>query len=361
MGSADVGDIAQPLVGNGIAQRIDDYGLVVRVNTALQQVHRLYHVRMAAHNHIHAHVAQFLGHGALSVVLLKLIFHTPVQEYHGGLSAVCLHIGQVLLYLGVKLIQIGFHEVVDDACLGQSGVAVELRPSVGGYAGGVGVAEHADFDAIHIHHFIFLFLVIEHGAQGFQTLAPNLLQGAQDAGGGGVAAVVVGGEQHIVAGIDYGIHNGIRAVKMGIALNGIIRAAQGGFQIGGGVIVGGGVILQILEDGIKVVAITGGAGVDDGLVHQQVTHGGNTGGSYHGFRFRCGSSGWHLGFRRSLGGCGAAVRQLHGAFRSGNRGSFIHQINAHPDHQGGGSNHQDNQNHQNRGGRRASAVGFTGH
>ena len=90
--------------------------------------------------------------------------------------------------------------------------------------------------------------------------------------------MVVGGEQHVDPRVLCRLHDLVGAVEVGVALVGVIIAAQGGFQIGDGVVVPGSIFCHVAENRCKIVAaILCGAGGDHGLVHQQVAldaHGG---------------------------------------------------------------------------------------
>ena len=93
--------------------------------------------------------------------------------------------------------------------------------------------------------------------------------------------MVVGGEQHIKARVPGAVHQGIGAVKLGIAGIGkaLVRTAQGSFQIGNGVVRLAGIGGDVAEDALKIVAaVLLLAAVDDLLVHQQITGGENGGG-----------------------------------------------------------------------------------
>lgn len=68
--------------------------------------------------------------------------------------------------------------------------------------------------------------------------------------------MVVGGEQHIKARPLQAVHNGIGAVKFwvsGVSVA-VVRAAEGGFQVGYGEICSLGIGFDILENGIEIVA-----------------------------------------------------------------------------------------------------------
>ena len=190
---------------------------------------------------------------------------------HGSFHAVFLHLGQERLYLGIEGVQIGFHKVIHQTHLGdlrliiQGGTPVHL-------AGGVGVGRHAHLDAVHVHHGVLGFLVAELGPQRGQTHFPHPLHRAQNALSGGVGAVIVGSEQHVDPRVLRRPHDLVGAVEVGVALVGVIIAAQGGFQIGHGIVIACSIFCHVAENRFKIVAaILCGAGGDHGLVHQQIT------------------------------------------------------------------------------------------
>ena len=232
---------------------------------------------MSADNHVHAQVAQLLGDHPLGGVRLEGILRSPVDVQHGGLRAVFLHFGQERLYLGIEGVQIGFHEVIHQTHLGdlrliiQGGTPVHL-------AGGVGVGRHAHLDAVHVHHGVLGLLVAELGTQRGQTHLPHPLYRAQNALGGGVGAVVVGGEQHVDPRVLRRLRDLVGAVEVGVALVGVIIAAQGGFQIGHGIVIACSIFCHVAENRCKIVAaVLCRAGGDNRLVHQQIAlnaHGG---------------------------------------------------------------------------------------
>ena len=83
--------------------------------------------------------------------------------------------------------------------------------------------------------------------------------------------MVVGGEQHVDPRVLCRLHDPVRTVELGVALIHVIVAAQGGFQIGDGVVVPGSIFCHVAENRFKIVAaILCGAGGEHGLVHQQI-------------------------------------------------------------------------------------------
>ena len=265
------------LVGYGVAQRVDDRRFVPGIGAAGQQLHRLHHVGVSADNDIHTHIAHFLGDHPLGGIRLKGILRAPVNVQHGGLRTVFLHLGQKRLYLGIEGVQIVVGKVIHQINLRDLRLIVEGGTAID-RAGGVGVGRHAHLDAAHVHHGVLGFLVAELGPQRGQTHFPHPLHRAQDAFSGGVGAVIVGSEQHVDPRVLRRLHDPVGAVELGVALIHVIVAAQGGFQIGDGVVVPGSIFCHVAENRFKIVAaILCGAGGDHGLVHQQVAldaHGG---------------------------------------------------------------------------------------
>ena len=154
--------------------------------------------------------------------------------------------------------------------------------------------------------------------------------------------MVVGGEQHIKARILHGVDQRIGAVEGGVALIDVLVAAKGGFQVGDGVIQSGHGILDIAENGRKIVAsVALPGGVKDRLVHQQVAHGAHGGGGNHLLRLRRFRGG---GFRffRFCGGrlCLGGMGQLHGVSGGGHVRFFVDKIDAQIDKKRGGGDHQ---------------------
>ena len=360
MGRADHGQVALALIGHSIAHGIQNHTLVVGIYRAFQQVNGFHHMGVSADDYIHAQIAQLLGNGPLGAVFLQQVLHAPVQVHNGGLGSVLLHLGQPLLQLGIERFQIIFHKIIHDACLTQCRVSVQRGPSVRGDAGGIGVGNHADLNAVHVHNLKLFLFIIHLGTQGLQSHPPGLLQGAQDAVSGGVTAVVVGCQEHVISCVQSRLGQGIRAVEMGISLDGVIRAAERSFQIHCGIVIAGNGILHILEDGRKVVAsIALLAGVDHRQVHQQVAHGSDSRRCHHVFRLRFGFRDGRFRLRRLGDGAG---RQLDHTFLlgSGIRRAVGH-VDTKPDDKGSRRNHQQNQNGQQCGSGSAAALGVSGH
>ena len=276
--------LLNPLVGYGVAQRVNANSLVVRVRGGGEQIHGLHHVGVPADDHVHPQVAQLLGDGPLGLILRCLIFRAPVDVEEGGLRTLGHHVGTDLGHFRIKPRQVVGGEIVHQSRLLH--LLVVVQP---GFAGihhhGVGVAGNAQFDPVDIHNGVAGFLLAEPGAHRFQPLGPDLLHGALQTDHQGIIAVVVGGEQQIKSGILHAVQNGVRAVETGVSLVGKVRAAQSGFQIGHGIVGLGDVGLDIGKQGIKVVLpfslVTQGVVLlgKDGGVHQQVAHGRNGGGT----------------------------------------------------------------------------------
>ena len=157
------GNIAVSLVGHGVAQGVDDHGLVALVNGAGEKIHRLHHMGVSAHDHVKAQVAQLLRHGVLKGVLFNIVFHAPVNEHHGGFRAVRLHLLQNLLRRGVQLVGVIVEKVVHLPLVLDGGKTVEGE---GGAVAAIcpGVAHHADLDAVHVHHGVLRLVGVQLGA-----------------------------------------------------------------------------------------------------------------------------------------------------------------------------------------------------
>ena len=83
--------------------------------------------------------------------------------------------------------------------------------------------------------------------------------------------MIVGSEQHVDPRVLRRLHDPVRTVELGVALIHVIVAAQGGFQIGHGIVIACSIFCHVAENRFKIVAaILCGAGGDHGLVHQQV-------------------------------------------------------------------------------------------
>ena len=312
MGGVDGADVSGALIGYGIAHGVEYGGFVVGVYRAFNQIHRLHHMGVAAHDDVHAQITELLGDVGLILVGGELVFHTPVDIEHGCLRSGILHFLQVGFHLGIEGRQVVVGEVIAQARFADGGVSVELGAAVGAYTGGVGVAQQTDFDAVHILNGPFLLVRGQIGAQGFQACLPNHLQCALEAHKGGIVAVVVGGEQHIKPRVLQSVHNGIGAVEIGKTgvLIAVVGAGQGGFQVGNRKIRGGNLIGYKAENGIKVVAVGAGTGPDYRHMHQNVAGGENGGGGHLMLRLRHGCGGLRLrlcggrlrGFLRGDGG-----------------------------------------------------------
>ena len=97
--------------------------------------------------------------------------------------------------------------------------------------------------------------------------------------------MVVGGEEQIKACGFEAVYNGVGAVELGVSgvAVAVVRAAEGGFQVGNGKIRRLGVGVYIAENRIKVVAaVLLLAGGDDAGVHEHVAGGEHRGGGNRG-------------------------------------------------------------------------------
>ena len=196
---------------------------------------------------------------------------------HGSFRAVRAHLGKQGLHFRIEGVQIVVGKVIHQTNLRDLRLIVKGGTAID-RAGGVGVGRHAHLDAAHVYHGVLGFLVAELGPQRGQTHFPHPLHRAQDAFSGGVGAVIVGSEQHVDPRVLYRLHDPVRTVELGVALIHVIVAAQGGFQIGHGIVVSSSIFCHVAENRCKIVgAVLRYAGGDDGLVHQQIAlnaHGG---------------------------------------------------------------------------------------
>ena len=246
-----------------------------------QQVHGLYHVGMAAHNSIDPQVTQSLSHSGLVCVGRQPILRAPVDEENGGICPGGLHFLDIGAQFLVEFRQMVIGEVVEKALLRQLIHKVEHRFAALVEAVGIGVADHAEVDAVYIDDGPFLLVGSQVGAQGFQALFPDHLYGPLEAHQPCIQAVVVGGEKHLEACVFGGIHNGVRTVEFWVSGVGVavVRTCQGGFQVGNGVVClldNGG---DVAENGGEVVApVLLLSGINDLLVHQQISRGKDRGG-----------------------------------------------------------------------------------
>ena len=197
-----------------------------------------------------------------------------------GLGPGGFHLIQIALELGVEFRKLVIGKVVQNAVFAYF-VVVQQRIAVLTETIGIGVAHHADLDAVDLFNGPFLFIGGEIGPEGVQSLFTDDVQRPLVAHKGGVVCVVVGGEQHIKARPLQAVHNGIGAVEFwvsGVSVA-VVRAAQGGFQVGDGEIRSLGIGFDILENGIEIVAaVILLAGVDDLTVHENIAGGEHCGG-----------------------------------------------------------------------------------
>ena len=175
--------------------------------------------------------------------------------------------------------------------------------------------------------------------------------------------MVIGGEQHIKARVLYRVDQRIGAVEGGVALIGVIIAAEGGFQIGNGVVQSGHGILDIAENGGKIVAsVALAACTEYRLMHQQVAHGAHGGGGDHLLRLRRFRGG---GFRffRFCGGrlCLGGMGQLHGVSGGGHVRFFVDKIDAQINQERCGGDHQHDEHRQHHDQGSVAALGIFGH
>ena len=259
------------------------------VLTGCQQVYGLYHVGMAADDGIDSQVTQSLGHGGLVCVGRQPILRAPVDEENGGICTGGLHLLDIGAQFPIEFRQMVIGEVVEKALLRQLIHKVEHRFAALVEAVGIGVADHTEVDAVYIDDGPFLLVGSQVGAQGFQALFPDYLHGPLEAYQPCIQAVVVGGEKHLEARILGGIHNGVGTVELWVPGVGVavVCACQGGFQVGNGVVClldNGG---DVAENGGEIVApVLLLPGIDDLLVHQQISRGKDRGGGDGCFRIR---------------------------------------------------------------------------
>ena len=322
------GHFLPALVGNRVAERIDADSPVLRVRGAGQQVHGLHHMGVAAYNHIDAQIAHLLGNGTLVGILCQQILGAPMDVQHNGLRPILPQIGKVGLNLRIELLQLVHRKVIDHAGFPDDRLFLEIQigSAVTFQSGGIGIAEHADFDAVHVHNGVFLLIVIQLGAKRSQAPAANLLQGALQALHSGIGTVVIGRQQHIKARVCQSICQRVGAVEVGIALIRIPIAAEGRLQVGHRVIRPGNGILHIPENRIEIILpipqVAGagifGIGGKQVLMHQHIPHGGHRRpGGYGQARLRLLRG--HRGFRFAGGGLSIVLFAAHGQHQRHNQ------------------------------------------
>ena len=338
------GNEARALVGNRVAHGIEHHGFVLRVGGAGEQVHGLDHVGMAAHHHVKAQVTELLGHGHMGCGLGQGVFlGAPVDLDHGGLGPCRLHLGNILLQLRVHLLGVRGHIAVDMAVAqAHHGVAVHAGVGAGAVGGLVGVADDAHLDAADVLDDILGLLGSGHGADDVKALAPGHFDGTQEAVGGGVEAVVVGGHEHVEACVFQGVVNFIGTVEEGIALVGLCRACRGGFQVRHGQV---GAFHIVLDEAEHIVIIIGAVllktRADKLDVHEHVSRG-EDGAPIHHFRRRglrrCGG----LRGGGSLGGVPGGNGHI-GTILDRGPGGIQCEIHAQKHHQPRQGNENDNE------------------
>ena len=314
-----------------------------------------------ANNHVKAQVAELLRHLILGGVFLDLIFLTPVDEDHGGLCPVFLHALQNRLQLVIELIRVLLAEIIGLSLILDISKAVQGK-AVPGNTVGPGIGNHAHLNAVDIHHGVPLFPG-QLGAQRRQSRRPDGFDGADHAVTHGVTGMVVYGKQHVIACVLHAVSQAVRAIEGGISLVGVLVAAEGGLQVGNGIVVAADEILTVLENPGEIVAAALLAGGKHRLVHQKVSLGGDTGRSHHmlrlrGFRGRRNGSLRHGGGLRlrGLGGQhqGAVLTGLHIRF-------LVHQVNAQVNQEGSSRQHENDQNGEHHGQGPMAALGFLRH
>lgn len=129
---------------------------------------------MAADDDVYAHVAELLSHGSLvgvgAFAGFPFVFLAPVKVDDRGFSPGGFHLIQIALELGVKFGEFVIGKVVQNAVFAyfvviQQGIAV-LTETIG-----IGVAHHADFDAVDLFDCPFLLIGGEIGPEGVQSLS----------------------------------------------------------------------------------------------------------------------------------------------------------------------------------------------
>ena len=276
-----IGDITQPLIGQGIAGGIQTHGLVIGIGRAFQQIHGLQYMRMTAHDHIHAQIAGRLGHFLLLAVLLGLILLAPVDIQHDGLGAVGPHIRNILLQILLKALHIVLQEHIDQALFIflQIRAAVEIHLVRVGI-GLVGVVDHANADAVNFLNEIAVSLCIWLGADMIHAVFGNDLLGTEKAQGLGIIGMVIGSQQHIKAGSLQTADDTVGTIEIGIATIAVaaVQARQSGLQIGHRIVRPPHIVLHVGKIRGKIIAaVRLFAGIDTRFVHQDITGGGNGG------------------------------------------------------------------------------------
>lgn len=146
---------------------------------------------VTADDHIHTHVAELLSHGSLvgvgALAGLPFVFFAPVKVDDRGLGPGGFHLIQIALELGVEFGEFVIGKVVQNAVFAyfvviQQGIAV-LTETIG-----IGVAHHADLDAVDLFNGPFLLIGGEIGPEGVQSLFTDNVQRPLVAHKGGVVA-----------------------------------------------------------------------------------------------------------------------------------------------------------------------------
>ena len=336
---------------------------MIGIYGAFQQSYRLHHMGMSANNHVKAHITELLGHFLLCGISLEVIFFAPVEENHGGFRTLCLHFRKQGLHFVIELGRIGLSEKVHLALVFDRRQTVQ-REAAAVVLEGPGIGDHTDLNPVDLHNGVALFPGFL-GTQGIQAGLPGNIQGSDNTIPHSVTGVVVGSQEHVISGFCRIGSQGIGAVKGRIALVNVLVTAEGGLQIGNGIVIGCDQILGVAENGLKIIsAIPLTAGIKHRFVHQQVALGRNSGRGNNRLRLgRFRSGGRHRGFcGHFLGGflgfCGQSNRLFGGLDMFG---SQIHHINTQPHQKTGGCKDAQNHQHRNDSAQGTQTFGFTGH
>ena len=284
MGGADGLDLAQTLVGHGVAHGVQANGLVIGIGVGVQQSHGLHHVGVAADDHIHAHIAQLLCQGGLLGAGGQLILVAPVHKHHGGFRTGFLHESQLLFQIGIEGGKVIHIEGVDQAygiCGGRNAVDIGTAVLV---SSGVGIGNHTDIDVIDVLNDETAFIGGGAGTQSAHIVTPQGFQSALQTHSAGIVAVVIDRGKGIKT---CGLGGGgdlIGAVEAGITgvLIAVVGTAESGLQVGNGIVRLGNIGGDVAEHAFKVVAaVSLLAGAYHGHMHQHVAGGHQGGGVYH--------------------------------------------------------------------------------
>ena len=226
---------------------------------------------VAAGDHVHTQIAQLLGNGRLIIADFGGELVTPEDEQNDGVGAVGLHGGNLAFHFRIELAQLVIVEGIDQTGRGAVGGQI-----VDGHVAvfvniGEGIAGHAHLDAIDIFDHVAGFRAVFHSTEGIKAIILEGAEGALQAGGAVVVAVLIAGQQQVktdALGAEGKLIGAIKVGETGVFL--AVCAGKGGFQIGYRIVRGSKIGLHIGENVIKDITISHGAGADDGQMQHHI-------------------------------------------------------------------------------------------